>query len=83
MKRRIDDLNQEDPERTCLGVPWDWRRPSWARVMNRTWNPNDLRFFTPKPFGHGHVINGYWLSHPITYWRTRWRRDSRSRRRQQ
>lgn len=40
-----------------LGVPYDWRRPTWARVKQRWWNPNDRRVFTPKSYGWGYDIN--------------------------
>ncbi|MGH2896276.1 MAG: DUF5808 domain-containing protein [Solirubrobacteraceae bacterium] len=60
-----------EPERKAFGLPYDWRRPTWRRVKSRTWNPHDRRLFTPKPFGQGHVINGYWLAHPLRYWQGR------------
>jgi hypothetical protein len=61
----------EQPQGQLFGVPYDWRRPNWSRVRSRIWNPTDHRLFTPKPFGHGHVVNGYWLAHPIQYWKLR------------
>lgn len=42
---------------TFLGVPYDWRRPTLARLRERWWNFDDRRVFTPKPFGWGHDIN--------------------------
>ena len=60
-----------DPQGHLLGVPYDWRPPTRERVMSRIWNSADERLFTPKPFGHGHVVNGYWLAHPVRYWRRR------------
>lgn len=42
---------------TFLGVPYDWRRPTLARVKSRWWNPGDSRLFTPKSFGWGYDIN--------------------------
>lgn len=42
---------------TFLGVPYDWRRPTRARLRARWWNFNDSRIFTPKPFGWGYDIN--------------------------
>jgi hypothetical protein len=27
-----------------LGIPFDWRRPTLARVKQRWWNPSDPRF---------------------------------------
>jgi uncharacterized membrane protein len=40
-----------------LGVPYDWRRPTVARVKKRWWNPNDPRLFTPKVLGWGYDVN--------------------------
>jgi len=40
-----------------LGVPYDWRRPTLARVRSRWWNRNDRRVFTPKSFGWGWDVN--------------------------
>jgi hypothetical protein len=40
-----------------LGVPYDWRRPTLARIKSRWWNPEDPRLFTPRSFGWGYDIN--------------------------
>jgi hypothetical protein len=40
-----------------LRIPFDWRRPTLARVKARWWNPGDPRLFTPKSFGWGYDIN--------------------------
>jgi hypothetical protein len=40
-----------------LGVPYDWRRPTVARLKSRWWNPADTRLFTPKTYGWGFDIN--------------------------
>ncbi len=42
---------------TFLGVPYDWRRPTWARLRSRWWNREDRRIFTPKVLGWGYDIN--------------------------
>jgi Family of unknown function (DUF5808) len=44
---------------TFLGLPYDWRRPTWARLKSRVWNPADNRILTPKSFGWGLTINVY------------------------
>jgi uncharacterized protein DUF5808 len=44
---------------TFLGVPYDWRRPRWARVRARWWNPKDRRILTPKSYGWGYDFNLY------------------------
>ena len=40
-----------------LGVPYDWRRPTVARLKSRWWNADDRRIFTPKTYGAGWDIN--------------------------
>jgi hypothetical protein len=61
----MSDGNVHDPDgpsdRTgrFLGIPYDWRRPTLARVKQRWWNPNDDRIFTPKSYGWGFDINFY------------------------
>ena len=42
---------------TFLGMPYDWRRPTTARLKERWWNPSDPRVFTPRWFGWGYDIN--------------------------
>ncbi|MGH7156667.1 MAG: DUF5808 domain-containing protein [Candidatus Saccharimonadales bacterium] len=46
-----------------LGIPYDWRRPTWDRIRSRWWNSNDNRFFTPRFYGWGYDINLYWVFH--------------------
>lgn len=47
-----------------LGIPYDWRRPSAARLKSRWWNADDPRLFTPKSWGWGYDVNLYRLLHP-------------------
>jgi hypothetical protein len=42
---------------TFLGVPYDWRRPTLARVRARWWNRDDRRVLTPKSWGWGYDVN--------------------------
>jgi hypothetical protein len=44
-----------------LGLPYDWRRPTWARLRERWWNPIDRRLLTPKAFGWGYDLNFFEL----------------------
>jgi hypothetical protein len=46
---------------TFFRMPYDWRRPTWARIKDRTWNPRDRRLLTPKSFGWGYDVNLYEL----------------------
>ncbi|WP_330183740.1 hypothetical protein OHB26_09000 [Nocardia sp. NBC_01503] len=48
-----------DPQGKFLGVPYDWRRPTWDRVKSRWWNPDEPKFLTPKSFGWGYDFNLY------------------------
>ncbi len=51
--------DEHPPEKTgkFLGAPYDWRRPTVARLKQRWWNANDRRIFTPKSFGWGWGVN--------------------------
>ncbi|WP_227984203.1 DUF5808 domain-containing protein [Nocardia spumae] len=51
------------PQGKALGMPYDWRRPTFARIRARLWNPDDPRIFTPKSFGWGYDLNLYRLLH--------------------
>ena len=42
-----------------LGIPYDWRWPTLARVKSRWWNRRDRRIFTPKSWGWGYDVNFY------------------------
>jgi hypothetical protein len=44
-----------------LGIPYDFRTPTWSRMRQRWWNPEDRRVFTPKMFGWGWDVNLYEL----------------------
>lgn len=48
-----------------LGIPYDWRAPTWTVIKERMWNPNDPRIFTPHVFGWGWSINVYQLLHRL------------------
>ncbi len=50
---------EEKPPKTgtWLGIPYDWRRPTRARVRERWWNPDDRRLLTPRAFGWGWDVN--------------------------
>jgi len=40
-----------------LGVPYDFRVPTLARVKRTWWSPRDRRIFTPRAFGVGWGVN--------------------------
>ncbi|HVC82529.1 MAG TPA: hypothetical protein VNL35_18745 [Chloroflexota bacterium] len=54
-------MMKDDKPKRFLGIPYDWRSPSMARIKERSWNPNDRRVFTPKMLGWGYSINFYEL----------------------
>ena len=40
-----------------LGVPYDFRAPTWRRVKRSWWAPHDRRMLTPRAFGVGWAVN--------------------------
>ncbi|HET7035979.1 MAG TPA: DUF5808 domain-containing protein [Thermomicrobiaceae bacterium] len=42
-----------------LGIPYDFRPPSLARVKERWWNPKNPHLLGPRVFGVGWSINLY------------------------
>jgi hypothetical protein len=52
-----------EPQGKWLGMPYDWRRPTAARIKSRWWNPDDDRYFTPRAFGWGYDLNLHRLLH--------------------
>jgi uncharacterized membrane protein len=42
-----------------LGVPYDFRRPTWRKLKSHYWNPDDERIFIERAFGIGWDINLY------------------------
>jgi hypothetical protein len=57
-----DQISRPKAERTWQGkvagfVPYDFRKPTLARIRERWWNPDDPRLFTPHAFGVGWAIN--------------------------
>ncbi len=42
-------------------IPYDFRKPGFARLKERMWNPDDERVITPRDFGIGWTLNLYQL----------------------
>jgi hypothetical protein len=40
-----------------LGIPYDWRRPTLARLRRTLWNRDERRFLVPKAYGWGYEFN--------------------------
>ena len=40
-----------------LGIPYDLRRPTLARVRREMWNPRERRILVPKAYGWGYGLN--------------------------
>jgi hypothetical protein len=61
----VDQVRRPADERTWHGqvlvFPYDFRVPTFERVMQRWWNPDDERVFTPDVFGVGWSINLFQL----------------------
>jgi hypothetical protein len=57
----IQELSKPEWQRTwhgkVYGIPYDFRPPTFARIKNSMWNPDDERLFTPRPFGVGWSVN--------------------------
>lgn len=58
----VTELRKPGPERSWQGslagvVPYDLRRPTFARFRQRWWNDEDERVFTPHVFGVGWSVN--------------------------
>ena len=52
-------------EKRFLGIPYDWRRPTWERVKRGWWNPEDPHVLVPKVFGWGWSFNLHALARRI------------------
>jgi Family of unknown function (DUF5808) len=56
------EMAKPEGERTWRGkvggvVPYDFRPPTWDRILESYWNPSDPRLFTDRVFGVGWAIN--------------------------
>ena len=56
------EMAKPEAERTWQGkvggvVPYDFRPPTWERLMEAYWNPQDPRLFTDRVFGVGWAVN--------------------------
>ncbi len=70
-RERQRDADVPDPQGYLWKLPYDWRRPTAARLRARWWNRHDPRLLTPRCFGAGWDLNLYWLSHPRHFARAR------------
>ena len=57
------EMSKPESERTWKGkvgfVPYDFNPPTWDRLLNAYWNPEDDRVFTDRVFGVGWAVNFY------------------------
>ena len=53
-----------------LGIPYDFHQPTFARLKERMWNPDDERVITPRTSGVGWTLNLYQLKKrsPIAFY---------------
>jgi uncharacterized protein (TIGR02271 family) len=40
-----------------LGLPYDWRKPSWERIRSNLWNPESDSIAVRKSYGWGYEVN--------------------------
>jgi hypothetical protein len=61
----LDQLGRRPEDRDwhgrILGIPYDYRIPTVARVRASLWNPEDERIIVPLVFGIGWTLNLYQL----------------------
>jgi hypothetical protein len=60
----VQELSKPEDERTWHGrvlevVPYDFRPPTWERIRDAYWNPDDDRLLTDRVFGVGWAVNLY------------------------
>jgi hypothetical protein len=57
------EMAKPEDERTWRGkvgfVPYDFNPPTWQRLQDAYWNPEDDRLFTERVLGVGWAINFY------------------------
>ena len=58
------EMGKPEEERTWRGkvgglVPYDFRPPTWDRLREAYWNPEEDRLFTDRVFGVGWAVNFY------------------------
>lgn len=57
------EMAKPEEERTWRGkvgfVPYDFNPPTWQRLQDAYWNPEDDRLFTERVLGVGWAINFY------------------------
>ncbi len=66
----VEQLMKPTEERDWHGqilcVPYDFRPLHPKRIMERWWNPDDERLFTPHVFGVGWSVNLYRLKEMVS-----------------
>lgn len=45
------------PQGRFLGLPYNWKRPTWAELRHTYWDRNERRVLLPKTYGWGLDIN--------------------------
>jgi hypothetical protein len=63
----VEQLRRPKQERTwhgnVLGIPYDFRRPTLAKICQTFWNDQTTQLLVPQAFGMGWSINVYPLLH--------------------
>ena len=72
MSEHDDDARRApEPQGRLAGLPYDWRRPTAARIRSRAWKSRRSAGLHPQVFGWGLGVNFYWLVHPVRLARAR------------
>lgn len=57
----VTELRKSPQERTghgrVFGIPYDFRRPTLAKLRRTFWDPDNDTLFTPHAFGVGYSVN--------------------------
>lgn len=53
--------SNNDRTGTFLGIPYDFRKPTWQKIKTRVWNPESDKLVAPHAFGWGYTLNVYAL----------------------
>jgi hypothetical protein len=56
---------EDDVQGHFLGMPYDFRKPSFEKIKKRFWNSEDRRILTPMVFGWGYAFNLYELGRSL------------------
>jgi len=56
-RQRYHEVVAREPQGRCLGLPYNWRRPTRDEAGEGVWDPAERRILTPKNYGWGYGVN--------------------------